>query len=582
MKRRLAIVVCIIMSICMMACSKDKNQTDNNQNVTEAVTAAPVSNETNQSAQTTDDLTPAPAVTEAPVVTPEPEDDAVKAIGLSLCGDTICEWEDDYESTKYYVQYQTVFVSNDYASKYPELSEALLQFSEAAEQGAYGTADWLSEIYEEEKEFRQQEAAEGYDYYIDIYDESSYEVVRADSVAVCLNDHYSSYTGGAHGNYGVYGTTFDSQTGQVLNIGDIVTDMDKLADAIVEKLNENYPDTWFFVDDDLRTDIMTRVDEGRLNFTLGYDGVTISFNPYEIASYADGILFAPLTFAEYPELFNEKYTKAPESYMINMVGMYAELGYTSSQGDSKVVSVIPAYASEEDMYSSISEYEGIKVVCGNSAEGELYIEDYGWDIESSFVVTPSGEYLLIESTGASDVTTIYVVALGDKPEVLQRFTFSNIDGEWVDGFDIEKYAETVIYTPENIVLSHRIDILGTNFWRAHYAMDDTGMLIRTDDYYTMRYPLSLTLKSNLSVPEVDFETGELTGKFIELVKGCEIEVIRTDGMYDVDCVITGSDDYFRLQIGGYPSPYDPDEWIMNRYYQNIDFDTLFDGILYAG
>ena len=62
-----------------------------------------------------------------------------------------------------------------------------------------------------------------YSYYYSSF--QSYNVMRADSQVISLRSYNNDYTGGIHGDYAYYGTTFDTVTGEELKIQDIVTDM---------------------------------------------------------------------------------------------------------------------------------------------------------------------------------------------------------------------------------------------------------------------------------------------------------------------------------------------------------------------
>ena len=572
MKKRIALFLCVVMVFSLCACNKAKNEGGEVKD--NVVTEAPAkdSNRTadNKDVSAADEVTP--IVTEAPV---SEQSNDVEFVAISLCNHNRTEWTDDYEFVKYDLEYQTAFVSADMAHKYPELDKALKEFSERQESAVLSNGEWFDETYA--LMYADSDPSEE-EYYEALFMDSKFEVARSDSRAVSLVEHYSDYTGGIHGNYGTYGTNFDTQTGAILKIADIVSDTDKLAGIVAEGIANQYPDTEFFVDS-VYEYINFQIENDVLSYSLGYDGLTVMFNPYEIASYADGILSVTVYFSDYADLFNERYLDVPERYMINMPGSnYLGIAYTSYDGSHRTVSISPSFYS----FDEYEEYDCFKVISDDNEADALLVESWGWDIEARFVSLAFGEFLLIESTGASDVTTLYVIALYDKPQLIQTMDITSMYGEWLEGYDVECYASVRLYDPSNIILCTREDMIGTNFWTANFFMEENGELTRTDDYFHATYEWPFKLKQTISIPEVDFVSGALTGRDIEVSEGTEIRMIRTDGYRTVDCEIGETGQYLRLELNGYPSAYDPDDWVVNQYYQDIYFEELFEGISYAG
>ncbi len=134
---------------------------------------------------------------------------------------------------------------------------------------------------------------------------------RADSLAVSYIQTSSSYTGGVHGMYGYSGINFDGTSGRPLTAADVFANTEMLTAALIEQLRSWYPDTPFI---DMEKGVENRVKEGTLNFTLDPRGVTFYFNPYEIASYADGMLQVYIGYDQQPELFKPEYSRGPANY----------------------------------------------------------------------------------------------------------------------------------------------------------------------------------------------------------------------------------------------------------------------------
>lgn len=104
------------------------------------------------------------------------------------------------------------------------------------------------------------------------------------------NDY--SYSGGAHGNYGVYYTTYDLKTGDSITLKSIFlpNSIQKISNIIVAETRVDsleFTDDYFFDRDSIQaTD----------NFVLDKDKITFVYNPYEIACYAVGVVSIPVSY----------------------------------------------------------------------------------------------------------------------------------------------------------------------------------------------------------------------------------------------------------------------------------------------
>ena len=120
--------------------------------------------------------------------------------------------------------------------------------------------------------------------------ESSMDVVMNESGLLCISLLSSSYTGGAHGNYGISHVTFDTETGKQLKIADLVTPgfEKRWADLGAAEIRTNCgqkPDSPL-TESGLFEDKL----ELNENWFLTPGGIGFSYDPYEIASYAQGIV----------------------------------------------------------------------------------------------------------------------------------------------------------------------------------------------------------------------------------------------------------------------------------------------------
>ena len=83
----------------------------------------------------------------------------------------------------------------------------------------------------------------------------------------------------------------------------------------------------------------------QLNWTLDPQGLTFYFNPYEIASYAEGLLTATILFKERPDLFQGPYRQPAAAYAQPFPAYYPLTTSLRDNGERDVISVYEAKGS---------------------------------------------------------------------------------------------------------------------------------------------------------------------------------------------------------------------------------------------
>ncbi|SKC53437.1 Protein of unknown function [Bacteroidales bacterium WCE2004] len=104
----------------------------------------------------------------------------------------------------------------------------------------------------------------------------------------------SDYTGGAHGMYGIINNVFDLTTGEV------VTEPDLFADGYKEgvtALLKKALDAWL-AENGAEEDMVFGQPEPYDNFAVSEEGVTWTYNPYEIAPFAVGAISLTVSWAD--------------------------------------------------------------------------------------------------------------------------------------------------------------------------------------------------------------------------------------------------------------------------------------------
>ncbi|MBR9845048.1 MAG: DUF3298 and DUF4163 domain-containing protein [Algicola sp.] len=118
-------------------------------------------------------------------------------------------------------------------------------------------------------------------------------------ISIAINSYLD--TGGAHGNTNVRFFNFHPQTGKLYSKAELISNVKNLSELIEAKLmNEvtsgsNQPMEDFFFGKDFQ-----------LPETLGYsdEGLIVLYNPYEIASYSQGIIEFTIPYSEISSFLN--------------------------------------------------------------------------------------------------------------------------------------------------------------------------------------------------------------------------------------------------------------------------------------
>lgn len=152
-------------------------------------------------------------------------------------------------------------------------------------------------------------------------DSMQIDVMRADNVAMSLLTTSLSYWVNSDVIKLYIGTTYDSQTGNKLELTDVVTDIDAYKKAVESELNRKYQNVKL---DDVDL-------EDYLGWVLTPEGMIVYF-PEDYTTTTDGRdVSVQINIDEYPGLINEKYCIAPDEYAIPFDG--DEVFYMDVNGD---------------------------------------------------------------------------------------------------------------------------------------------------------------------------------------------------------------------------------------------------------
>lgn len=410
------------------------------------------------------------------------------------------------------------------APEYPALEEAVAQYNTETEN------NWISSMNELKSWAREDYNAavtEGYEFYGPYVSEDEMYITRADDKALSAVTENYWYSGGAHGMSGYSAVNFDTQTGRILAVEDVITDTEALPNTLATEILEQYPYleetiqyTWEAGLEDYLASYLTPEEEyditPEFTWTLGYEGVTFYFGAYEIGSYADGNQVVVLTYNEYPELFNAEYfTSVTQDYAVRIAPFwYGEEGFTDLNGDGvmDMITVDGDYDADYDMYTTIN------VTVNNNT----YTQDLWYYEMTSYLVKANGHtYIYAESMSENDYRTIHVF----------KVTESSVEfiGE-VQGSGITDFTNAADFG-----LTKRFDLLSTYSGQGRFYVGEDGMPVQKEDAYEIQLYEDTPIISTVNITaELVDENGNLIGETYDFPAGTEYHFRRTDGMTYVD------------------------------------------------
>lgn len=368
------------------------------------------------------------------------------------------------------VEWNTLGLGEESAASFPELERALRELNGENE-----------EIYHEilKQMLPDAAAAAGeWEYFSGFTSNSDLYVQRADDRLFSVRADEDEYTGGVHPNYWTYGINIDPATGEKVELTQVLTDTRELPAILTEKLKEKYQLEEFYS----LSEQLEEYEPQHFSWTMDYQGITFYFSPYEIASYAAGLLTATIWFEELPELFQPRYTVAPEFGWAKELPVYneveADLDPQDGEKDRLTVSTV-----EE-------EYGNLQLYVYRDDEVFVLEEFYGYEAKPMLVChgMPGQErfFLYVEGVAENDYSNLYVYDLnGDGVTLNGHLYGAGLPGMWRDDEgEFGTWYESVLTDPSAPVLDSIIHSLGTRVGYRTYSADPMdGTLHPIEQYY---------------------------------------------------------------------------------------------------
>lgn len=362
-RRTAALLLSMCMLLCLCACGGQTGSESPDPQNTQQDTPDPT-----KTPDAPDTGTEDPSGTEDPTGTDASGGETVPPTPPAVHGDAqtlslqkqlygLYDWDDDALLVQ--SEYSHVTLWQNDTAKYPELAEVLEQTANMIKRSMEDEYDNLCATAREELPW----AGENVETSVSTLD---IQVRRADSVVLSLlSDSYSDY-GWIEDFRAMHGTNYDAQTGQELALNDIVDVNNDLADAVADELNSHQWAGDFDYQDAVQAYFANTPYDG-FSWTLDYNGVTFYFADGDLEEPGNGGKTATVSFAEYPQLFDEKYMAVPDAYMVELPLDSSFFTDLDGDGDLEELNITAWYSSDMGMYEKCGIY--------TEANGSYHYED---------------------------------------------------------------------------------------------------------------------------------------------------------------------------------------------------------------
>lgn len=440
--------------------------------------------------------------------------------------------------------YQTLTLES---AEYPQLQSALEQY----------TADYVERTTAEIDSMKS-DAETFYAEYPDSFYgpyclESDVTVKRADRKALSFTEETYGYLGGAHGSISIDGHNFDAETGEEIELWDLVTDKEALADVLTERMIAKYPDIWQ-TEEELRVLLNEYINPSSpdyapvFNWILGYEGITFYFEHYEIAPYAFGVQEITLLFSEYQDIIQAgQYAPIDNNYVIDLGASYTLETDLDNDGAVDNLQISFTYNDEYDMVTEL-------IFRVNGAESRHEVRGY----ECS--------YYLVKKNGTS---YLYVIQLQESDfRLLSVFRLDTAGATHVGDCDgtIESFTSC-----NSFRYGKRFDLLGTYTGYTQGGVGEDGMPFYAGKVFKLG-PWAMEIVSTVEIEaELLGEDGKPNGETYTFPAGTTFTFQYTDGATYTDMLADDGQKCRFYTTAEYPSTVN-----------GLDALSSFEMLYYAG
>lgn len=466
-------------------------------------------------------------------------------------------------------------LSDEEATAYPELNQALTLEYDTLKKSTQEDLNNLKESAEEMVEYMQG------DDNMQLIAEYAPYVLRADENVVSYEQFYDDYYGGAHGYHSYAGFTFDTKTGKKLDLYDVITGEESVKAGIIQELKNKYASEDGLVENNTPEEdadtffeyVDSKDQSGAVAWSLGADRLNIYYNPYNIGSWALGIVSVSLPFEKYPDAVKEEYKMGPSDYSVK-IGIYAD--YSADIYNDGSFSDVSVYPDGTDDYANGALRIQIQDENGQ-VTSRVFDDMYYFTMEAYYVKTGNRHFLHVFTHSENDWTAdnVYEITNGQIRDLgyvegtpaLIRYEYNyNEDSLFTNSEDVAAYND-----PGALYLEKTMNAFSTYSGSRHYHVGSSGLLESSDPYVVGPAEIVVTVKKALTVKKTD-ASGRENGKTEVIPVGTKLYFYMTDNESYVIFRYDG-DQYGKVSMYNSDWP---------QKINGEELESVLDGLIFAG
>ena len=466
-------------------------------------------------------------------------------------------------------------LSDEEATAYPELNQALTLEYDTLKKNTQEDLNNLKESAEEMVEYMQG------DDNMQLIAEYAPYVLRADENVVSYEQFYDDYYGGAHGYHSYAGFTFDTKTGKKLDLYDVITGEESVKAGIIQELKNKYASEDGLVENNTPEEdadaffeyVDSKDQSGAVAWSLGVDRLNIYYNPYNIGSWALGIVSVSLPFEKYPDAVKEEYKMGTSDYAVK-IGIYAD--YSADIYNDGSFSDISVYPDGTDDYANSALRIQIQDENGQ-VTSRVFDDMYYFTMEAYYVKTGNRHFLHVFTHSENDWTAdnVYEITNGQIRDLgyvegtpaLIRYEYNyNENSLFTDSEDVAAYND-----PGALYLEKTMNAFSTYSGSRHYHVGSSGLLESRDPYVVGPAEIVVTVKKALTVKKTD-ASGRENGKTEVILVGTKLYFYMTDNESYVIFRYDG-DQYGKVSMYNSDWP---------QKINGEELESVLDGVMFAG